>query len=316
MRPTRHRLGALALTLLLSCALIPSRGASQTKRPSATSSSPSSRAAGGQRTLVFAVIKYEAAESPAAEVQIEPITMVVGGRFTEPPVAGLSEAADAERNEKSFIAEYFRPGRTYRLLFGGGEAGKVTVKQYLEPGCVGLVASATADTQAKLGGEVLALATDSDALGRGKGTRRAPTAEERAAALALARTLFRSKRVAPSALEKIKTNNLTAIDLDADGRAELVGSYFIEMQPHFPQHTALLIAEPRGASFAATLSWYHFGSEENFELRRLVDAVDLDGDGVSEVIAGGSYYESNDYFVYQRTPTGWRVVYQGGGGGC
>jgi hypothetical protein len=307
----RHALCAFSLATLMSFALIPLRGASQTKTRQ-TRSPSTSRADGGRSTLVFAVTKYEAAE----EVQIEPVALIVGGRFVQPPVADGSESADAARSEKRFIADYFRPGRSYRLLFGGGEAGKVTVKQYLEPGCVGLVASATAETQVKLGGEVLALATDSDALGRGKGTRRAPTAQERAAALSLARTLFRGRRVPASALEKIKTNNLTAIDLDADGRAELVGSYFIEMQPGFPQHTAFLIAEPRGAAYKAALSWYHLGTEEDSAVRRLVDAVDLDGDGVLEVVAGGSYYESNDYLVYKRARTLWRVVYQGGGGGC
>ena len=308
MRLKRHGLAALALAAL-TCSLATSLGTSQTK--TRQGARQPSRASEDKRTLVFAVIKYE-----AAEVQIEPVTIVVGGRFVQPPVGGVSEAPNTERDEKRFIADYFRPGREYRLLFGGGEAGKVTVKQYLDPGCVGLVASATAETQVKLGGEVLALATDSATLGRGKGTRRAPTTEERAAAHALARTLFQRRRVRAPDLEKIKTNNLTAVDLDGDGRAELVGSYVIEMQPGFAQHTAFLIAEPKGSAFSAALSWYHFGSEESFEMRRLVDALDLDGDGAAEVIAGGSYYESNDYFVYKKTRAGWRVVYQGGGGGC
>ena len=52
------------------------------------------------------------------------------------------------------------------------------------------------------------------------------------------------------------------------------------------------------------------------EERRFVDQVDIDGDGVAEVIAGGSYYESNDYIIYKRQAGSWRPVYQGGGGGC
>jgi hypothetical protein len=44
--------------------------------------------------------------------------------------------------------------------------------------------------------------------------------------------------------------------------------------------------------------------------------VDFDGDGVGEVIAMGSYYESNDYVIYKRQQGRWRPVYKGGGGGC
>ncbi len=49
---------------------------------------------------------------------------------------------------------------------------------------------------------------------------------------------------------------------------------------------------------------------------RMKDAGDLDGDGVGEVVAEGTYYESNDYAVYKRELGRWRPVYKGGGGGC
>ncbi len=88
-------------------------------------------------TVVFAVEKYE------SNVMIEPAFVYRGGAFVAPPV-------DSPSN--SFTREYFRPGRKYRLLSGGGEAGSVTVRKYLEPGCVGLVAEAAAETPARLGG--------------------------------------------------------------------------------------------------------------------------------------------------------------------
>ncbi|HYH85455.1 MAG TPA: hypothetical protein VEX60_08225, partial [Pyrinomonadaceae bacterium] len=99
------------------------------------------------RTIVFAVEKYE------ARVTMEPVVVYSRGAFGKPPIDGDDKAVGA------FVGEYFREGRQYRLLSGGGEAGTVTVKKYLEPGCVGLVAEASAQTRVRLGGEVRALAT-------------------------------------------------------------------------------------------------------------------------------------------------------------
>ena len=255
-------------------------------------------------TVVFAVEKYE------SNVMIEPAFIYRGGAFVKPPTDVPSD---------SFTREYFRPGRKYRLLSGGGEAGAVTVRKYLEPGCVGLVAEADAETPARLGGRVQALATDSATLGRVRPSRRVPTDAERAGALELARAAY-AKNGAPSTLVSgMQVVNLTATDLDRDGKAELVGSFLVEKrQGDAAQdaYTLFLIIEPQGDTFKTAWEWFHHGFEGEYADRHFVDQVDLDGDGVGEVVVEGTYYESNDYAVYKRQQGRWRPVYQGGGGGC
>jgi hypothetical protein len=113
----------------------------------------------------------------------------------------------------------------------------------------------------------------------------------------------------------METLNLTASDLDRDGKAELVGS-FRAVGTDYTNYALFIIFEPAGGKFKAALTWYHKGAEATAADRRLVDQLDLDGDGVSEVIAEGHYYESNDYFIYKKQRGQWRSVYQGGGGGC
>ena len=76
------------------------------------------------------------------------------------------------------------------------------------------------------------------------------------------------------------------------------------------------IFEPEAGGFKPALTWFHRGSEADAEERLLVDIVDLDGDGLAEVIAEGFYYESNDYIIYKKRQGHWVSVYQGGGGGC
>lgn len=264
-------------------------------------------AAAAEPTVVFAVSRYEARTS------IDPVVLVRGGRYTAPPLGGDTKAEAAAYD--GFIKSFYRPGRKYRVLFGGGEAGTVEVLKYEEPGCVGLEATATAQTEVRLGVQVNALATNSAKLGKAAGVRRAPTEAERAAALELARRGLRRHKVSEARVGRMEVNNLTALDLNADGRAELVGSFLVKGE--FGVEDALfLVAEPGVDDYAVTLDWFHHGREADAQYRRLVDALDLDGDGTTEIVAQGAYYEGHDYIIYKRARGAWREVYRGGGGGC
>jgi len=284
---------AFALSLLLPAHAVP-----------AARQKPARGAAQGG-TVVFAVEKYE------SNVTIEPAFIYRGGAFVKPPI----DDAGAE----PFAREYFRPARKYRLLSGGGDAGTVTVRKYNEPGCVGLTAEATAETPTRLGGRVQALATDSETVGRVPSSRRAPTEGERARAVELARAAY-AKNGAPAALVGgMQVVNLTATDLDRDGKFELVGSFLVEQksgEDAVDAYTLFLIIEPQGDTYRTAWEWFHHGYEGEYADRHFVDQLDLDGDGVGEVVAEGTYYESNDYVVYKRQQGRWRPVYQGGGGGC
>jgi hypothetical protein len=81
-------------------------------------------------------------------------------------------------------------------------------------------------------------------------------------------------------------------------------------------YTLFLIMEPSGDAFKTAWEWFHKGSEDAYEDRHFLDQLDFDGDGVGEVIAEGTYYESYDYVIYQRQQGRWRPVFKGGGGGC
>jgi len=263
--------------------------------------------------VLFSVKKYE------QSTQVEPIVIVRRGAFVKPPVAeGDVAGANVEAEAKRFVGEYFKPGRRLRLIFGGGDAGALSVRKYVEPGCVGMYAEVSAETQVKLGGQVQALASDLESLARGEQARRAPTEVERALALEQARAAFTRANVGPALLKKMEVVNLTAVDLDRDGKFELIGSFRVDRSggQSAEFNTLFVIFEPAGVGLKPALTWSHRGGEADYADRRLVDYVDLDGDGLSEVIAEGTYYESNDYFIYRKQQGRWRNVYQGGGGGC
>ncbi|HVF55786.1 MAG TPA: hypothetical protein VM934_06525 [Pyrinomonadaceae bacterium] len=309
MQNSSVRLAAATTLALMSLAAPLNVSRAQTKTGPQTKGEPS---------VVFAVTKNQSGDASAGDAMIDPIVIVNRGKFAAPPGGDSGEEANAgAAREKRFIADFYRPGRQYRLLFGGGEAGTASVVKYIEPGCVGIEAGVVLQTAAKLGGQVGALATNSNVFARGQqSTRRTPSESERAAALKLAQSALRQKGVKDTLIAKMETINLTAVDLDRDKKAELVGAFIVNGAAGI-EHALFMVFEPEGSDFRAALNWYYrTPGEAEVQYRRLVDVLDLDGDGVAEILTQGLYYESHNYMIYKKAGGQWRVVYEGGGGGC
>lgn len=283
------------VTILLVVAFLAVSVSGQ-KKPQATAS---------RDIVIFAVEKYE-----AGDAIIEPVLIRRGNRYLPPPSGEVGEDAS-----NKFIAEYLKNGTRYRMLSGGGEAGWVTVKERLEPGCVDLQASVTINTIESLNEGELALATTSDSLGSKQALRRAPNDEERAAIVKMAQRLFRQKGVAASLVKQMKTTRLAAVDLNHDSMFELIGTFDIAKDEN--AYSLFIIAEPEVLSYRAAFTLYKKSvSDADIEGEQLVDALDLDGDGIMEVIARHLYYESHNFVVYKKLKGQWRNIYRGGGGGC
>jgi hypothetical protein len=109
----------------------------------------------------------------------------------------------------------------------------------------------------------------------------------------------------------VQVNNITAVDVDTDGKAELIGSFEVGDQ-NYNSQTLFLIAEMKNGQYQTGLTWCKKGAEITYEVRRLIDVLDLDGDGVAEVFVMTSYYESTDFTIYKKMKGVWRSVYQGG----
>jgi hypothetical protein len=265
-----------------------------------TNASRSAQRAGGE-TVIFSLKK-----DSVAGFYIEPIVIISGSKYTEPPAGGDAGVM------KKFTDNYFRVGRQYRVIFGGGDAGSLIVQKYEADMCGNLLAEVGAQTTARLGGEVKALAVSSDRIGSGASSRRAPTEAERASALEVARAVYGQRRVGAALVGNMKTVNLTATDIERDGKFELIGSFQID-GANETKHNLFVIFEPTpGGKYKAAWNWYENGYGDT----RLVDVVDLDGDGTAEVIAEGFEIENNLYEIYKRQAGSWRAVFKGGGGGA
>ena len=144
----RNRLAAtLVISFLLSA---PAIVKSQVPKKPPTKSAPTQKkptmplVAG---TAVFAVQKYEDG------VSIDPIVIFNKGQYIDPQPDQTSAVS------KQVVAKYMRAGQKHRLIFGGAEAGTITIKEAPTESQIGLTTSATLQSSIKIGGAVMALAT-------------------------------------------------------------------------------------------------------------------------------------------------------------
>jgi hypothetical protein len=258
-----------------------------------------------QPTIVFAVTE----ESGAYHVDA---VVAVAGKQLRPPFPEYQEA-----QQDAFAKRYFAAGRNYRLLFGGGDAGTITLKGWSR-GCNNVHAEASASTSMRLGGQVRALATNSATLGKRASARRAPTEAEREAVMALVKSIYLQRRVSNALLRSLAVTNLTATDLDGDGQFEMVGSFTLEEKNKY-QRDLFLIARAQGAGMRAefaNFNAYQPPAEGFLSHIDFVDQLDVDGDGIGEVFAVQGGFDAYGYVIYKKRAGRWRLVYSGMGDAC
>ncbi|HEV7890229.1 MAG TPA: hypothetical protein VGP08_06300 [Pyrinomonadaceae bacterium] len=304
MKPHKAGAAALVAALLLLAQPTPRASASPQERL------PTTR----RESAVFIVTK-----DSTDGAQVEPVAVINNRGALAEPGAGGDGALSA------FLARHYRAGAKYQLIFGGAEAGTLTIRAATPAECSPNAASADlGSTAAQLGGNVMALATDGAHAPRALASRRAPTAEERGAAFGVAKRFLMGKRVSASAVERgTKTLNLTATDLDGDGREELIGSYVVKVGPKV-RDTLFLVAAPQGSGFRAALTKYarvnakemmdptlidNVG-EDGLGAELYVEQLDADGDGVGEVFTLSRSFEGTTYRAYQRRRGVWRATYE------
>jgi hypothetical protein len=259
-------------------------------------------------TLVCVVSRPDS-EDPQGNV--DAVVLVENGKLKQ-PYPEYNEAA-----QKKFAGEYFRLDKKYRVTFGGGEVGSATIKGS-NMGCNNIHAMATVEDNGKIPAHLSALATNSELLGKKPSSRRAPTEAERQAVMTLVNQIYRLRGTSPALLRMLQTTNLTATDLDGDGKFELIGSFVIETKTKM-RRDLLLIAEPVGAAFKGkfvNFQSYKLPSEGFDSAVDFVDQLDLDGDGVAEVFVQQHGFDAYGYSIYKKVRRRWRQVYTTTGDAC
>src|SRR5215471_16179881 len=245
-----------------------------------------------------------AVSSESGEGSLDAVAIAEGKQLRSP------YSDEQKDRQKTFANDYFKKGMVYRLIFGGGDAGTATVNKWTE-GCNNIHAQATLSTSAKLGGKVMALATNSEVLGKRSISRRPPTDAERAATLTLMKSIYQQRRTPAALMEAIKVTNLTATDLNGDGKYEMIGSFTLAAKNKF-ERDLFLIATPQGNAMRAEFvkfQAYQPPAEGFLSSIDFIDQLDVDGDGTGEVFATMGAFDGYALVVFKRVAGRWRQVH-------
>lgn len=265
------------------------------------------RAQQDARGVVFAIVKIIG----TGEVAMEPVALLTPDGFA-PPVHAYSDSAAA-----AFDAQWLAAGRTYPMLSRGEAAGTLTVRTTQAPNaCPGMNVRATFDPRPTslpwgqaLAGEGLPRQAYAPWL-------RAATAAERRELDRLATALLEAHGT--DTADRTESDTVAAALLvSTNARPVLVASYTLRTGEPLYRHTALLvIAEPGPNGYRPAYTWFHEGVLKDTQSRRLVDAADLDGDWMPELVMRNHVFENWEFGILKRTEHGWIQVYRGGRGGC
>ncbi len=258
-------------------------------------------------TVVFAL----SASDNESEMSMDAVVVIRGGRFQTP----FSDSSESD--QERFAKTYFAEGKNYRLIFGGGEVGMITLTHWSR-GCNSVHANVQVTTNVRLNETVRALATNSNAIGKKTSSRRSPTADERARVLALVKGIYLQNGTPANLIPSIKVTNLTATDLNDDGKYEIVGSFTMAAKNKFERDLFLITtANPNGFSAEfIKFQAYQPPSEGFLSSIDFLDQVDLDSDGVAEVFATHGGFDAYGYLIFKKVGGHWRQVYEGIGDAC
>jgi hypothetical protein len=254
-------------------------------------------------------------EQPRGQLSIEPIASVEDSVLTPVQTSCLSDASASE----DFSAKYLHPGTKYFLLFGGAAIGEGHVGEQNRSAAT---ASLTYAGTMKIRGQVRALATNADRSDFRVASREPATAEQRAAALALAREIFSEHGIPEALLPNVRAEYITRTYLAPSPLPSLVGSFSLDTGgTEGLIHHLFFIASQPGEKLQPDLLLIHLSeSELSEEVLRLVDHADLFGDGQDEVVAKlvSLQTETHRYIIFRRTKDGahWEQIFKSEPLGC
>lgn len=266
----------------------------------------------GQKPIIFAVLNDGK--------MFEPIAYIEKGKLTA-PVGGDADLKDVTL----FNNVYYKPKTAYRLIFGGAKAGTATVvSSDPKAECSKNMAQISVILpKIKLTGFVMALATDALAKTKASGLRRKPTWAERTEIDKLVRAEFGVQKVSATALKTLNYHNLTALDVNNDKKAELVGSFWVNTGST-ERGLLFFIAEKNSSGkYEFGLSEYKLVKQDEvmsgditaldtggYYHELLLDTFDYDGDGTGDIFTYVQGFEGAGFYAYKRVNGKWEKAYE------
>jgi hypothetical protein len=224
--------------------------------------------------------------------------------------------ADFDKIEKT----HYKPGTLVSMFSGGERLGTATVLgsniEGRDGGCVNLAATITYSGPGK---PTLATSTTNEIPGHAS-TRRAATPEETSTLRQLAIEWMTDYGLDKQLLERGRMADAVSTILRADAGRALIGRFDVESK--LAIHRLFAIAEQDEGTYKLTLANLQIqhdvedGVDKN--ILEYLDQLDINNDGVDEVIALAEHYEGWRYAVWKFDAKhgSWGKKFSGSGGGC
>jgi hypothetical protein len=224
--------------------------------------------------------------------------------------------ADFDKIEDSF----YKQGTLVSVFSGGEKLGTATVLssniEGRDGGCVDLSAVVTYDGSAK---PLLAASATSEIPGHAS-TRRDATPAEIATLRRLATQWLVDYGLDKQLLQRVRVGQVTSTILRKNAGRALVGRFDVVSKQAI--HRLFAIAEQEGQTYRLTLTnleiQHDVGDGTDKTEREYVDQLDINNDGVDEVLTSASHYEGWSFAVWEFNANHktWKKKHDGSGGGC
>jgi hypothetical protein len=230
---------------------------------------------------------------------------------------------------REFDAMYTRSNKTYPLYHDGEEIGQVRVRRgmweredeplYSLPGCrtVTPLAAVSLETEARLSFTIEALAATTGVVVRPKVLAKPPKGlDERAQRLAY--DVARSAGIDSAALRP-SAFHFVAINTGATRSPTLVASFLDPESSDRNGSTAhvFALADDAGSGYQPTFKHTASGTVGSAEFRRYIDHLDINGDGIDEIVLEGWQFAGETFIsVLGYANGGWSEVFRGPSSWC
>jgi len=222
------------------------------------------------------------------------------------------------RGPKAEEKPVYKVGEHIALFVGGQRQGDVRIKKVMPLQCDSSAAVVSTGPSFHLPKETMALASNSDQIRPHSNNQHQASETERNYARQLAVNEFRKHAVPATLAKNIKIDRLVVTKLDGTDSEFLVGS--LSLVTKTARHDVFLIARIAESAATSEFARYHKTTDledgKDSEDVRFVDQLDLDGDGLDEVVVEVTGYENEEFVIYHRSNGSWTQVHLGGQGGC
>jgi hypothetical protein len=230
---------------------------------------------------------------------------------------------------REFDAMYTRSNKTYALYRDGEAIGEVRVRRgmwersedplYTLPGCQILtpLSAVSLETTARLSYTIEALAATPGVTVRPKLPIKSPKDLERKS-LAMAHDVARDARIDTVALRP-SAFHYVAINTGATKSPTLMASF---LDPEASDRTGytshlLALADDTGGGYQATFKHTTSGAVATAEFRRYIDHLDVNGDGIDEIVLEGWQFAGETFVSVLGYANGeWSEVFRGRSSWC